>query len=56
MIWVIRVRKPGETETSIEEIMAKDWFDATYILQLKCPGVQIVTFVGVYQSGKEVQA
>jgi len=63
MIYVLRCRKLGETETCIEEISAPGYIEAVKILAKKwppdsagTPGIELVTFIGAYVGGKEVLA
>jgi len=56
MIYVLRCRKPGETQTIIEEIEAPEFDVAVKVLAKKWPGIELITFIGTYAGGKEVLA
>jgi len=56
MIYVLRCRKPGETQTVVEEVEAPEFDVAVKVLAKKWPGIELVTFIGTYAGGKEVLA
>ena len=63
MIYVLRCRLLGETETIIEEVEAPEFDVAVKLLAKKwppdstgTPGIELVTFIGTYAGGKEVLA